>query len=65
MDDAIKDFVDSLSHYLSAKEERDKCYSECDYDAGYFCYDQAEALEQATNMLKDSLKIVVKEALND
>ena len=65
MDDLIDELIDLFSDYSAAKKELVECVNGCDYDAGYFCQQQSDYVEQYKDDIKIAVKKLIKEAIGE
>lgn len=55
MDDLVDKLIDSFEGYIKAKKELQECYDGCEYDAGYFCQQEQQYVDEYKQDIKDAL----------
>ena len=59
----MEELVIAIMDAVKAQETRDRAYSECEYDADYFCHHENDRLALATLKLEKAFKQAVKECI--
>lgn len=61
----IDDLLNALENYIEAKHKHDKEKAKCEYDWGYFCYDEIKRKDDAKEEVKKFLISLIDERIEE